>query len=74
MLKTQVFRLGTHISGVCGWNLMSSISNNYPKILLSKKYLLVSTGPEVQKLFSFKVVHLTLKHPVHKDCMLSVHY
>ena len=64
MLNTQVFRFGVHISGICGWNSMSSISNNYPKTLVSEKCLLVWIGPGVPKLFSFKVVHLTRKHPV----------
>jgi len=66
MLNTQVFRFGVHISGICGWNSMSSISNNYPKTLVSEKCLLVWIGPGVQKLFSFKVVHLTRKHPVYR--------
>jgi len=75
MLNLQVFRLCVHISGICEWNVMRSISNNYPKILVSKKCLFVWIGPGVQKLLRYKVVHLTRKHPVLENIqsLMAIH-
>ena len=64
MLNTWIFRLDAHIYGICAWISMMKISNNYSKILVYENSLLDRIGKGVETLFSFKVVHLTLKHPV----------